>query len=48
MLWEVTDGDIDRMTASFMSDWITSEAYRPWSDVDLTRWAEGVLSQLKI
>ncbi|KAJ8684181.1 hypothetical protein QAD02_019973 [Eretmocerus hayati] len=41
MLWEVTDGDIDRMTAEFMSRWIPSTAKRPWSDVNLVEWHRG-------
>ncbi|XP_057339275.1 separin [Microplitis mediator] len=43
MLWEVTDGDTDKMTASFISNWIPSTAPRPWSHVDTERWNNGEL-----
>ncbi|XP_058802521.1 separin [Phymastichus coffea] len=43
MLWEVTDGDIDRMTANFLSKWIPSSAKRSWSDVNLSLWNQGKL-----
>lgn len=43
MLWEVTDGDVDRMTASFISNWIPSPAERPWTDVNINKWSNGVL-----
>lgn len=41
MLWEVTDGDTDKMTASFISNWIPSVAPRPWVDVDIDQWVSG-------
>ncbi|XP_043273474.1 separin [Venturia canescens] len=43
MLWEVTDGDIDRMTARFMSEWIPSDPGKSWSNVDINKWCEGIL-----
>ncbi|CAB0036240.1 unnamed protein product [Trichogramma brassicae] len=43
MLWEVTDADIDKMTAEFISSWITSAAKRSWSDVNLSAWSKGVI-----
>ncbi|XP_043467216.1 separin [Leptopilina heterotoma] len=43
MLWEVTDGDCDKLTARFMSEWIPSERKEPWSSVDLTKWESGNL-----
>ncbi|XP_014216044.1 separin [Copidosoma floridanum] len=43
MLWEVTDGDIDRMTAEFMSKWIPSKVKKPWSDVDKVSWNRGLI-----
>lgn len=43
MLWEITDGDCDKLTARFMSEWIPSEKKEPWSSVDLTKWESGNL-----
>ncbi|XP_034944251.1 LOW QUALITY PROTEIN: separin [Chelonus insularis] len=43
MLWEVTDGDTDKMTVSFMSTWIPSSAPRPWTCVDLELWCQGTM-----
>ena len=45
MLWEVTDGDIDKMTAKFMSLWISSSAKRAWSDVDQQSWHTGKIGK---
>jgi len=45
MLWEVTDADIDKMTASFMSNWIPSTSERPWTEVDINSWSSGTLSK---
>lgn len=45
MLWEVTDGDIDRMTADFLSHWIPSSAKRPWSDVNMHSWNQGKIGK---
>lgn len=44
MLWEVTDTDIDKMTAQFMSNWIPSSSERPWTEVDIESWSSGTLS----
>lgn len=43
MLWEVTDGDVDRLTANFIANWIPSPAPRPWSDVKINEWCSGIL-----
>ncbi|KAG8036480.1 hypothetical protein G9C98_003802 [Cotesia typhae] len=43
MLWEVTDVDIDKMTANFISNWVPSSAPRPWTHVNLDKWVSGVL-----
>ncbi|KAG7205214.1 hypothetical protein KM043_018299 [Ampulex compressa] len=43
MLWEVTDADIDKMTANFISSWIPSSCDRPWSEVDTNAWCSGTL-----
>jgi len=45
MLWEVTDADIDKMTANFMSNWIPSTSERPWTEVDINSWSSGTLSK---
>lgn len=47
MLWEVTDGDIDKMTTEFMSKWIMSTAKRAWSDVDQSSWFSGVIGKFR-
>lgn len=44
MLWEVTDADIDKMTAYFMSNWIPSSSERSWTEVDIDSWSSGTLS----
>lgn len=44
MLWEITDVDIDKMTADFISNWVPSSAERPWTDVDINNWSSGNLS----
>lgn len=41
MLWEVTDGDCDKLTARFMSEWIPNAKKEPWSSVDLVKWENG-------
>ncbi|KAK0182022.1 hypothetical protein PV327_000194 [Microctonus hyperodae] len=41
MLWEVTDVDTDKMTTTFISNWIPSKASRPWHDIDLDQWSNG-------
>lgn len=46
MLWEVTDADIDKMTANFISSWIPSSCSRPWSEVNLSAWCCGTLKFL--
>ncbi|OXU29495.1 hypothetical protein TSAR_010098 [Trichomalopsis sarcophagae] len=43
MLWEVTDGDIDLMTAKFMSKWASSENKRSWNGVKESLWYHGKL-----
>ncbi|XP_015599938.1 separin [Cephus cinctus] len=48
MLWEVTDADIDKMTASFLSNWIPSTQERPWSDIDPDLWRSGTFGFLDI
>ncbi|RLU20460.1 hypothetical protein DMN91_007070 [Ooceraea biroi] len=47
MLWEVTDADIDTMTANFMSNWIPSTAERSWTEVDIASWSSGTLKFTK-
>ncbi|KAF7393198.1 hypothetical protein HZH66_009031 [Vespula vulgaris] len=47
MQWEVTDSDIDKMTASFISTWIPSSAERSWSHVDIDAWCQGNFRFLK-
>lgn len=44
MLWEVTDVDIDKMTAHFISNWIPSSSERSWTEVDIDSWTSGTLS----
>ncbi|XP_046741306.1 separin isoform X2 [Diprion similis] len=43
MLWEVTDFDVDRLTANFIGNWIPSPAPRPWSEVKINEWSNGIL-----
>lgn len=43
MLWEVTDGDCDRLTASFISQWIPCEGKESWSTIDKSKWESGNL-----
>ncbi|XP_012280741.1 separin isoform X2 [Orussus abietinus] len=44
MLWEVTDIDVDKMTASFVSNWIPAPLNaRPWTDVIVNEWCNGNL-----
>ncbi|XP_020292023.1 separin isoform X2 [Pseudomyrmex gracilis] len=43
MLWEVTDADIDKMTANFISSWIPSSSEKSWAEVDLNSWLSGTL-----
>jgi hypothetical protein len=45
MLWEVTDGDIDKMTAEFISNWISSTAKRSWADVNQALWHQGIIGK---
>lgn len=45
MLWEVTDGDIDKMTTNFISNWIPSSSDKRWTDVDINKWCAGSQSQ---
>ncbi|KAL6436522.1 hypothetical protein ACFW04_004774 [Cataglyphis niger] len=47
MLWEVTDFDIDKMTAHFMSNWVPSISERSWADVDIDNWNSGTLKFTK-
>ncbi|XP_015437312.1 PREDICTED: separin [Dufourea novaeangliae] len=47
MLWEVTDADIDKMTANFISNWIPSQLNRSWADVDINMWCAGTLKFLR-
>ncbi|KMQ88430.1 separin [Lasius niger] len=47
MLWEVTDADIDKMTAYFMSNWIPSSSERSWTEVDIDSWSSGTLKFTK-
>lgn len=44
MLWEVTDADIDRMTANFISNWIPSSSEKSWTEIDMDSWSSGTLS----
>ncbi|KAI4480693.1 hypothetical protein M0802_014165 [Mischocyttarus mexicanus] len=44
MQWEITDSDIDKMTASFISTWIPSSPGRSWSHVDTDAWCKGNFS----
>lgn len=44
MLWEVTDADIDKMTANFISNWIPSSSEKSWAEVDIDSWNSGTLS----
>lgn len=47
MLWEVTDADIDKMTANFMSNWIPSSSEKSWTEVDKDKWISGTLKFIK-
>ncbi|XP_032679875.1 separin isoform X2 [Odontomachus brunneus] len=47
MLWEVTDFDIDKMTADFMSNWVPSTSDKTWAEVDTNSWAHGSLKFAK-
>ncbi|KAI4482686.1 hypothetical protein M0804_008539 [Polistes exclamans] len=47
MQWEITDSDIDKMTASFISTWIPSSPGRSWSHVDIDAWCKGNFRFLK-
>ena len=47
MLWEVTDGDIDKMTTNFISNWIPSSSGKRWTDVDINKWCAGNQKFLK-
>ncbi|XP_076670629.1 extra spindle pole bodies like 1, separase [Andrena cerasifolii] len=47
MLWEVTDGDIDKMTTNFISNWIPSSSDKRWTDVDINKWCAGSQKFLK-
>ncbi|GAB1864710.1 separase [Camponotus japonicus] len=47
MLWEVTDVDIDKMTAHFISNWIPSSSERSWTEVDIDSWTSGTLKFTK-
>ena len=44
MLWEITDGDCDKLTAAFMSNWIPSKKEQSWSSINLAEWDNGILS----
>lgn len=43
MLWEVTDCDIDLMTAHFMSLWIPSKAEHSWKAIVEKSWCQGTI-----
>lgn len=47
MLWEVTDVDIDKMTAHFISNWIPSSSEKSWAEVDIDSWIGGILKLTK-
>ncbi|KYN09010.1 PREDICTED: separin [Trachymyrmex cornetzi] len=47
MLWEVTDADIDKMTANFISNWIPSSSEKSWTEVDKDKWISGTLKFTK-
>ncbi|KAG5330739.1 ESPL1 protein, partial [Acromyrmex charruanus] len=47
MLWEVTDADIDKMTANFMSNWIPSSSEKSWTEIDKDKWISGTLKFIK-
>ncbi|XP_025996692.1 separin isoform X2 [Solenopsis invicta] len=47
MLWTVTDADIDKMTANFMSNWIPSSSEKSWAEVDVDSWSSGTLKFTK-
>ncbi|KYN05936.1 PREDICTED: separin [Cyphomyrmex costatus] len=47
MLWEITDADIDKMTANFMSNWIPSSVEKSWAEVDKDSWISGTLKFTK-
>ncbi|XP_033208353.1 separin [Belonocnema kinseyi] len=44
MLWEVTDGDCDKLTATFMSNWIPSENKGSAQNINFAEWDKGILS----
>ncbi|XP_014476012.1 PREDICTED: separin [Dinoponera quadriceps] len=46
-LWEVTDVDIDKMTANFISSWIPSTSKKSWAEVDVNSWTYGSMKFTK-